>query len=107
MSVVDGFNDKEVLVMARKVDEIRLLPPRRVPMTDEQHSEAVELLAQLLFDAARRRAFEEGGASVGVPAGASSGVTPVVAADGDQAATPHQRRRSGDSNKPTYKEEDV
>jgi hypothetical protein len=106
MSVVDGFNDKEGWGMARKVDETRLLPRGRVPMTAEQYSEAVALLAQLPLDAARRRALDEGDASVGVPAGASSGVTPVVAADGDQAGTPHQRRRFGDSAKPTYKEED-
>jgi hypothetical protein len=104
MSVVDGFNDKEVL-MARKFDEIRLLPPRRVPMTDEQYSEAVELLTDLILDAARRRALEKSDASVGVPVGASMGVTPVVATDGDQAAMPHQSRRSGNSKEPTYKEE--
>jgi hypothetical protein len=91
--------------VARRVDEIRLLPPRWVPMTDEQYSEAVELLAQLLLDAARRRALERGDASVGVLVGASSGVTPVVAALGRQGATRHESRRSGDSNKPTYKEE--
>ena len=90
--------------MATKVDEIRLLPPRRVPMTAEHHCEAVDLLAQLLLDAARRRARRDGDASVGVPMGASSGVTSVVAVRRDQAAMPHQRRRSGDSNKPTYKE---
>jgi hypothetical protein len=91
--------------MARQVDEIRLLPPRRVPMTEEQYSEAVELLAQLLLDAARRRALDKSAASAGVPARASTGVTPVVVADGEQAATPHRRRRSGNSKKPTYKEE--
>jgi hypothetical protein len=91
--------------MARNVDEIRLLPPVRVPMTDEQYNEAVELRAQLILDAARRRALDKSAASVGVPAGASTGVTPVVAAGGDQAATPHRSRRSGDSKKPTYKEE--
>jgi hypothetical protein len=91
--------------VARRVDEIRLLPPRWVPMTDEQYSEAVELLAQLLLDAARRRALERGDASVGVPAGASSGVTPVVVTGGDQAAMPRRCARSGDSTKPTYREE--
>lgn len=91
--------------MARPVDEIRLLSPKLVPMTDEQYSEAVELLAQLLLDAARRLALEKSAASVGVPGGASTGVTPVVAADGEQAATPHHSRRSGSSKKPTYKEE--
>jgi hypothetical protein len=90
--------------MARQV-EIRLLPPRQVPMTDEQYSEAVELLAQLLLDTARRRALDKSAACVGVPAGASTGVTPVVAVEGDQAATPHHSRRSGDSKKPTYEEE--
>lgn len=91
--------------MAKKVDEIRLLPPRGVPMTDEQYSEAVELLADLILDAARRRALDKNAASVGVPGGASKGVTPVVAADGDQATTPHHSRRSGNSERPTYKEE--
>jgi hypothetical protein len=90
---------------ARKVDEIRLLPPVRVPMTDEQNSEAVELFAQLLLDAARRRALDKSAASVGVPAGASTGVSPVVAAGGDQAGTPLDSRRSGNFKKPTYKEE--
>lgn len=75
-------------------------------MTAEHHSEAVELLAQLLLDAARRRAPERGDASGGVPVGASSGVTPVVLAGGEQAATPHENRRSDDSNKPTYRGED-
>ena len=75
-------------------------------MTAEHHSKAVELLAQLLLDAARRRAPGDGDASLGVSMGASSGAIPVVGVRGDQAATPHQRRRSGDSNKPTYKEED-
>lgn len=91
--------------MARQVDEIRLLPPKRVPMTDEQYSDAVELLAQLLLDAARRLALETSPASAGVPVGASVGVTPVVAADGIETATPHRRRRSGSPKKPTYKEE--
>lgn len=91
--------------MARRVDEIRLLPPRLVPMTDEQYSEAVELLADRILDEARHRALDKGAASVGVPAGVSSGVTPVVVADGDQAATPHHGQQSGSSKKPTYKEE--
>lgn len=91
--------------MARQVDEIRLLPPKRVPMTDEQYAEAVELLAQLLLDAACRLALEKGAASAGVPAGVSTGVTPVVVSDGDQAATPHRSARSGNSKRPTYKEE--
>jgi hypothetical protein len=100
-----AFQQRGGVGVARKVDGIRLLPPVRVPMTDEQYSEAVDLLAQLLLDAARRRAFEKSAASVGVPTGASTGVTPVVVADGDRAGTPHPRRRSGDFKKPTYKEE--
>ena len=74
-------------------------------MTAERHGEAVELLADLILDAAHRRALDKNAASVGVPGGASKGVTPVVAADGDQATTPHHSRRSGNSKKPTYKEE--
>lgn len=74
-------------------------------MTDDQYSDAVDLLAQLLLDAARRRALDKSDASVGVPGCVSSGVTPVVVADGDQPATPHHGRRSGSSKKPTYKEE--
>lgn len=91
--------------MARKVDEIQLLPPLRVPMTDEQCSGAVDLFAQLLLDAARRHALDKSAASVGVPAGASTGVSPVVAAGGDRAGTLLHSRRSGNFKKPTYKEE--
>ena len=77
--------DKEVVRMARQLDEIRLLPPVRVPMTAEQHREAVELLAELILDVAwKRRAALAAGS-----AGASTGVTPVVAPTAEEAAVPH------------------
>ena len=42
--------------------EIRLLPPRCVPLTAAQYDEAVSLLAELLLDvAAKRRAGRSGG----------------------------------------------
>jgi hypothetical protein len=42
--------------------EIRLLPPRRVPLSAAQYDEAVSLLAELLLDvAAKRRAGRSGG----------------------------------------------
>ncbi|HKS78410.1 MAG TPA: hypothetical protein VJQ07_06035 [Gaiellaceae bacterium] len=56
--------------------EVRLLPPRRVPLSAAQYEEAVSLLAELLLDvAAKRRA----GRPVGVIDGASgSGMGSVV-----------------------------
>jgi hypothetical protein len=50
--------------------EIRLLPPRRVPLAAAQYDEAVSLLAELLLDVAARR---REGRSVGVIDGASEG----------------------------------
>lgn len=42
--------------------EIRLLPPRRVPLSAAQYDQAVSLLAELLLDvAAKRRAVRSGG----------------------------------------------
>jgi hypothetical protein len=43
--------------------EIRLLPPRRVPLSAAQYDEAVTLLAELLLDVAAKR---REGRSVGV-----------------------------------------
>jgi hypothetical protein len=93
------FN-KEVVGVARQVDEIRLLPPVRVPMTAEQHREAVDLLAEPILDVARKRR----GASAGDSAGASTGVTPAVIPTAAEAAVPDGSGRLGDSKNPTYKE---
>lgn len=83
--------------MARQVAEIRLLAPRRVPMTPDQYRGAVVLLAELFLDAYRRRELT-GGSPV-----ASTGVTPVVDSRGGRAARRHQCALSGDSRKPTYR----
>jgi hypothetical protein len=98
---VDGsLFDKEVVRTARQLDEIRLLPPVRVPMTAEQHREAVELLAELILDVAwKRRAASAAGS-----AGASTGVTGAVIPTAGEAAAPHRSGRCGDSKNPTYKE---
>jgi hypothetical protein len=97
---VGGFFNKEVVGMSRQVGEIRLLPSVRVPMTAEQHREAVDLLAELLLDVARKRRV----ASAGGSAGASKGVTPAVIPTGEERAVPHGSGRPGDSKNPTYKE---
>ena len=56
--------------------EIRLLPPRRVPLSTAQYNEAVSLLAELLLDVAAKR---RQGRSGGVIGGASdSGMGSVV-----------------------------
>jgi hypothetical protein len=61
-----------------KWSEVRLLPPRRVPLTAAQHRQAVELLAELLLDvAAKRRAARLGGAFGGVLDGVSGSVVPL------------------------------
>jgi hypothetical protein len=52
------------LAKKKKRGEIRLLPPRRVPLSAAQYDEAVSLLAELLLDvAAKRRAGRSGGVS--------------------------------------------
>lgn len=86
--------------MTRQVDEIRLLPPVRVPMTAEQHRRAVDLLAELIVDVAWKRRV----ASAGGSADASTGVTPAVTPTAEEGAVPHRSGRSGDSKNPTYKE---
>jgi len=49
-----------------------------VPLSDEQRREAVGLLAELLLDAARKRAgVRSGGVFDGVMGGASGGVAPL------------------------------
>jgi hypothetical protein len=97
---VDGFFNKEVVGMTRQVGEIRLLPPVRVPMTAEQHREAVELLAELILDVAWKRRV----ASAVGSAGASTGVTSAVVPTVEEAAVPDGSGRLGDSKNPTYKE---
>jgi hypothetical protein len=58
--------------------EIRLLPPRRVPLTAAQYDEAVSLLAELLLDvAAKRRAGRSGGVIDGASDGAIGSVIPL------------------------------
>jgi hypothetical protein len=100
LSVVGGFFNKEVVGMASQVGEIRLLPPVRVPMTAEQHREAVDLLAELILDVAWKRLVASAGGSVG----ASTGVTAVVVQTAEEAAVPHRSGRPGYSKNPTYKE---
>jgi hypothetical protein len=57
--------------------EVRLLPPRRVPLTAQQHAQAVELLAELLLDAAvKRREIRSGGALDGALDSVSGSVVP-------------------------------
>lgn len=71
--------------MAKKTSEIRLLPPRRVPLAAAQYDEAVLLLAELLLDAAeaKRRGIRSGGVIDGVSGGALGSVVPF----------PERRRR--------------
>jgi hypothetical protein len=52
------------------------LEPRFVRLSETQRREAVALLADLLLDAARRRARVSAGASAGVIDGASGSVVP-------------------------------
>jgi hypothetical protein len=54
--------------------EIELLEPRFARLSEEQRREAVALLADLLLDAAKRRARVSAGASDGVIDGASGSV---------------------------------
>ena len=62
--------------MPKKTTEIRLLPPRLVPLSAAQYEEAVSLLAELLLDVAAKR---REGRSVGVIGSASgSGMGSVV-----------------------------
>jgi hypothetical protein len=63
------------LAKKKKSNEVRLLPPRRVPLTAEQHQQAVDLLAELLLDAAaKRRPVRSGGVLDSVFGGASGSV---------------------------------
>jgi hypothetical protein len=64
--------------------EIRLSPPRRVPLSAAQYDEAVSLLAELLLDAAAKR---REGRSVGVIDGTSDG------AIGSVIRLPQKRRK--------------
>jgi hypothetical protein len=63
--------------LAKKTSEVRLLPPRRVSLSAEQHAQAVDLLAELLLDAAaKRRAVPSGGVIGGALDGVSGSVIP-------------------------------
>jgi hypothetical protein len=66
--------------------EIRLLPPRWLPLSAAQYDEAVSLLAELLLDAAeaKRRGVASGGVVDSASDGAIGGVVPLP-----------QRRRIG------------
>jgi len=65
--------------LPKKTPEIRLLPPRRVPLTVEQQRQAVDLLADLLLDAAaKRRAVRSSGVIDGACGGAFGGAIPSV-----------------------------
>jgi hypothetical protein len=59
-----------------KRTEIKLLEPRFARLSEEQRREAVALLADLLLDAARKRARVSDGASASVIHGASGSVVP-------------------------------
>ena len=59
-----------------KRTEIKLLEPRFARLSEEQRRDAVALLADLLLDAARKRACVSGGASAGVIGGVSGSVVP-------------------------------
>ncbi len=65
--------------------EVRLLPPRLVPLPATQREEAVSLLSELLLDAAeaKRWGVRSGGASGGACDGVIGGVVPL----------PHKRRK--------------
>lgn len=68
----------------KKSSEIRLTPPRRVPLTAAQHEEAVTLLADLLLDvAAKRRGVRSGGALDGASGGVIGRVFPFPEMRGD------------------------
>ena len=58
--------------------EIRLLPPRRGPLSATQHDDAVSLLAELLLDAteAKRRGVGSGGVIDGACDGVIGSVIP-------------------------------
>jgi hypothetical protein len=57
--------------------EIRLLPPRRLPLSAAQEAEAVSLLAELLLEAAEKRGVRSGGGSGGVSGGVIGSVIPL------------------------------
>lgn len=63
------------------------MPPRRVPLSAEQHAQAVDLLAELLLDAAAKR---RGVRSTGVIDGVSGGVI------GSVVPFPEKRRKGRD-----------
>jgi hypothetical protein len=69
--------------MGKKTTEIRLLPPRRVPLSAEQERDAVAVLSELLLDVARQRqASASGSALDGGSGGAIGGVVSLPASAG-------------------------
>jgi hypothetical protein len=63
--------------LPKKTTEIRLLPPRLVPLSAAQYEEAVSLLAELLLDAAaKRREGRSGSVFGGASDGAIGSVVP-------------------------------
>jgi len=65
------------LAKKKKSNEVRLLPPRRVPLSAEQHAQAIDLLAELLLDAAaKRRGVRSGGVIDGALESVSASVVP-------------------------------
>jgi hypothetical protein len=72
----------------KRTSEIRLLPPRGVPLTAAQEQEAVKLLAELLLDtAAKRRGLRSDSLIDGASDGAIGSVIPF----------PEKRRKSRDA----------
>jgi hypothetical protein len=68
--------------------EIRLLPPRRVPLSAAQYEEAVTLLVELLLDVAAKR---REGRSAGVIGSASDG------GKGSVVPLPRKQRKGRDA----------
>jgi hypothetical protein len=68
--------------------EIRLLPPRRVPLLAAQYEEAVSVLAELLLDVAAKR--REGRAAGVIGSASDSGMDSV-------ALLPQEQRNGRDA----------
>lgn len=69
--------------MSKKTTEIKLLPPRLVPLSAEQEREAAGLLAELLLGVAvKGRGSASGGGLYGGSVGAIGGVVPLPARAG-------------------------
>jgi hypothetical protein len=74
--------------LPKKTCEIRLLPPRQVPLSAAQYDEAVSLLAELLLDVGAKRRERR---SVGVIDSASDSRI------GSVIPFPHNRRKGRDA----------